>query len=1267
MAIYHLSAQIIGKGGGRSAVAAAAYRHCAKMEREETAEEIDYSRKGGNAHSEFALPKDAPAWIAEFAAEHTAPEASAFFWNAVEANEGRKDAQLMREFVLALPVELSTEQNIELVRDFVSRELSAHGIVADWAYHDMKDNPHIHLMTSLRPLTDEGFGAKRVPVLGDDDAPVRGKDGKIRYEQFTGGLERLREMRAAWAETQNHHLAKHGHDIRVDHRSFEELGIDAVPSKHRGPASDNMDARGEPSELAANAKLAARENYLRYADDPTLVLKKITTQKAVFTRHDIAREIHRTECSASEFQSLFFNVGAHEELVPVAAPAFDPFTGDATSEAMFSTRTMVELEHQMVQNIDGLARRMAAPIADRDLEKAYKLFEANRGFELTNQQKMVVRHLTRETGAAALVGYAGAGKSTATEATRIAFERQGYTVVGGALAGIAADNLRSEAGIESRTLASWEYQWAKGDMLPNAKTVFVMDEAGMVSSRQMESITRTLNEAGARMIVLGDARQLQPIQAGAAFRAFVDVTGYSELDSVVRQHAPWMREAAIAFGSGRADEGVAAYLERDKLGWAETHEDARAGLIQDWLPYHQASADVTIMAHRNKDVIALNVEAREMLKTKGALGEEQIFASERGEKPFAAGDQLLFLKNERSLGVFNGSTGSVVEADKNRLKVLVEGQVDPITLRANEYNQVDYGYARTIHKEQGNTVDRAFVYLSPTMDAQLSYVALTRHRDDVSLYASREDFRSKGELVELMTRDRLQDSTALYRDRVDYREVVRGFAERRGFPTTRVITDFVKANIQYLRERLDKLAERFDHLRHPVPEHRNTPDKSILVQEREQGRQPVRRAPPAPRPPEMSVHLQQSVSRLSHTLASETIRGRKARGFERSAHYELNLALSAEELRGFNADLRSVFPKDAILNHGSHEPNEDAPVLGGLPDGWKQFVRENWSEVFAAQWAETQATLQPLTERVWPWDLDRATAFTEGPDRATSKVQDRSRDHPADQTPNRARSNMPPEKPLIDAVLDLPPLGDREVRLRSAEDISARPSLAMAQDAAFRIYLEPDQAVGRMVAQYTEQGDSRALVSEIERSPESFGDVQGKTRLGIANGDRRSALELTPTMARKMDEHLTVLDEIKLDIVAEHDVRRVAMRKPLPDLSPEACAYMEQMTQVHKMPSGPEKEDRTRLLVANKASVQEVVRFRQGLSERYGKGDEAIRKGIEQDPALKSHSASERKLIQDRVEVVAHAIPVIGQMREQIQRLDRTPERGKDQSRGIER
>lgn len=1253
MAIYHLSAQIIGKGGGRSAVAAAAYRHCAKMERQETAEEIDYSRKSGNAHSEFALPKDAPDWLANFASDHTSAETSAFFWNAVEGNESRKDAQLMREFVLALPVELATEQNIELVRDFVARELSAHGIVADWAYHDMADNPHVHLMTALRPLTEDGFGAKRVPVLDDDGEVLRGSDGRIRYQQFTGGMERLREMRAAWAEVQNHHLAKHGHDIRVDHRSFEDLGIDAVPSTHRGVAAENMDARGAASELAEKARLAARENYLRYAEDPTLILKKITTQKAVFNRHDIAREIHRTECSAAEFQALFLHVGAHEELVPVAAPAFDAFTGEETTEPLFSTRTMVELEHRMLQNIDGLGQRKSSPISNAELEAAYDAFAAKRGFDLTDQQKMVVRHLTRESGAGALVGYAGAGKSTATEATRMAFEAQGYTVVGGALAGIAADNLRSEAGIESRTLASWEYQWAKGDMRPDAKTVFVMDEAGMVSSRQMESITRTLNEAGARMIVLGDARQLQPIQAGAAFRAFVDVTGYAELDSVVRQREPWMREAAIAFGSGRAEEGVAAYLERNVLAWSESDEEARAALIADWLPYHQAAADVTIMAHRNKDVIALNIEARERLKAVGGLGEDHAFASERGEKPFATGDRILFLKNERSLGVFNGSTGEVVTSARNLLEVRVDGHehshTEPITLRANEYNHVDHGYARTIHKEQGNTVDRAFVYLSPTMDAQLSYVALTRHRDAVSLYAAREDYRSERELTEMMTRDRLQDSTALYRDRVDYQEIVRGFAERRGFPTTRVLADFVKANLLYLRERFDRLAARFDKLRRAAPE-----QELAMVPGRAGDGEPRDVQPRPIRPLELSPQLHQSMRRLSHNLASEHLRGRKARHFERSAHYELNLAASARDLRAFNNGVGAVVPKDAILTHGSHVPDEDASVLRGLSGDWKTFAQDNWSEIFAAQWAETRACLQPL------------------PDRQPEPIQrDPGRGELAVTTERDAVEKgtlvMPEQKPLIDAVPDLPPLEPAELRERATADLSARPSVATARDIAGRIYVEPDRAVDAMLARYRSEGNATALVSEVERRPDTFGDLKGATRLGIANAARRSALEQAPVMARQLETVTEVLGRIEGRIAAAHAERQVAMRTPLPDLTPEAGRFLDRVEEVHKMPMGLEKTAEMRVLMDDRASVQEVSRFRQGLTERYGSGPEALRQGLESDPGLKTKPVAERQAAQLRIESVLQAVPVMTQMQETIRQQDRAQELGQQRSRGIER
>ena len=156
MAIYHLHAQIIGRSGGRSAVASAAYRHCARMEIEAEARIADYSNKKGLGHSEFSLPEETPAWLRTLIDGRDAAGASAALWNAVEAFEKRADAQFMREMDLGLPVELSREQNIELMRAFVAEQILPRGMLADWAYHDVSGNPHIHLMTTLRPLTEDG-------------------------------------------------------------------------------------------------------------------------------------------------------------------------------------------------------------------------------------------------------------------------------------------------------------------------------------------------------------------------------------------------------------------------------------------------------------------------------------------------------------------------------------------------------------------------------------------------------------------------------------------------------------------------------------------------------------------------------------------------------------------------------------------------------------------------------------------------------------------------------------------------------------------------------------------------------------------------------------------------------------------------------------------------------------------------------------------------------------------------------------------------------
>lgn len=166
MAIMFVRAQVIGRGAGRSIVSAAAYRHRARMMDEQAGTSFSY--RGGAAelvHEELALPDQIPAWFKNAVSGKSVAGASEVLWNAVDAFETRADAQLARELIIALPEELTRAENIAVVREFVQDNFTSKGMVADWVYHDKDGNPHIHLMMTLRPLTEEGFARRRLLCL----------------------------------------------------------------------------------------------------------------------------------------------------------------------------------------------------------------------------------------------------------------------------------------------------------------------------------------------------------------------------------------------------------------------------------------------------------------------------------------------------------------------------------------------------------------------------------------------------------------------------------------------------------------------------------------------------------------------------------------------------------------------------------------------------------------------------------------------------------------------------------------------------------------------------------------------------------------------------------------------------------------------------------------------------------------------------------------------------------------------------------------------
>src|SRR5690554_6641156 len=308
-----------------------------------------------------------------------------------------------------------------------------------------------------------------------------------------------------------------------------------------------------------------------------------------------------------------------------------------------------------------------------------------------------------------------------------------------------------------------EHGWKNGRDMLTSRDVLVIDEAGMVGTRQMERVLSHAADAGAKVVLVGDPQQLQSIEAGAAFRSIHERHGGIEITTVRRQREDWQRDATRDLATGRTREAIHAYDRNDMVHEAQTREQARDDLIKRWDRDRQAAPDASriILTHTNAEVRELNEAARDRMRDAGDLGEDVRLTVERGERHFASGDRVMFLQNERSLGVKNGTLGTIEEVSTQSMTVRTDdGRTVAFDLK--DYDRIDHGYAATIHKSQGMTVDRTHVLATPGLDAHGSYVALSRHRDSMDLHYGRDDFASQDRLITALSRDRAKDMASDY-------------------------------------------------------------------------------------------------------------------------------------------------------------------------------------------------------------------------------------------------------------------------------------------------------------------------------------------------------------------------------------------------------------------------------------------------------------------------------------------------------------------------
>ena len=235
---------------------------------------------------------------------------------------------------------------------------------------------------------------------------------------------------------------------------------------------------------------------------------------------------------------------------------------------------------------------------------------------------------------------------------REAWEADGYQVRGAALSGIAAEQLEAGAGIASRTVHSLLFQWEQGREALTDRDVLVVDEAGMIGSRQMERLLSRAEAAGAKVVLVGDPEQLQAIEAGAAFRAIAERVGAVEITEVRRQREAWQQQATRELATGRTDAALARYERAGMVQGHATLDEAKAAIIAGWDAARQENPEARqiMLAYRRDDVRDLNERARAVRQAAGELGEDYRVQTERGARDFAAGDRVYFLRNERESG-----------------------------------------------------------------------------------------------------------------------------------------------------------------------------------------------------------------------------------------------------------------------------------------------------------------------------------------------------------------------------------------------------------------------------------------------------------------------------------------------------------------------------------------------------------------------------------------------------------------------------------------
>ncbi len=774
MAQYRYSEVSISRGKGRSAVKYAAYCHATKMNSEVEGPSGNHIEKTGQLmHSEIVLPEHVPRWAAESfgepafltalesAREHHDGDAAAKaawatcserLWNSVELAERKLHprfsvARYAFSAIISNPVELPLDHQVDLVRGFVESAYVQHGMCVDWVIHDTNEgHPHVHIIFTTRCLEVGGWGRKMHP-----------------WADWNVILER----RGLWAQHANVSLGALRVQDWIDHRNYSARGLKLIPdtaSPHLGVDDEGEGPGAQGQERATRAK---KRNQAYLKRNPEHFVDIVQASKHSFTEIDLRAQVKkRMEVSvttsgleeicvtADELRALGDQAMKSTDLVRV-----EPDTPEGAHRLMTRTRLTAN------NGLKELARRLAERSLTADHPALSKDAVSTNG--LSPSQRAATEAMVASERITLVQSRPGPVLDTVLERAANIWRSRGFDVCATTFPSDSRMALENLNGIRFRPLSRWDFLWSRGKDTLTEQTIFILTDAGMVDIPYWSRILDQVSKTGGKVIAARDPNRPLPGVGSSGWSSVEAGVGYSiGIGKVVWQRhvGDRMATAALERGGSGAKGAIEHYMRNGAIRLCGQSEDPFATLAKAYFETGSRGESRIGLGYSPRDVRALNQAIREEALQSGVVEraatqfygvanymDRSGWAPQIGEVPleFGPGDRIRLTQRHPELGPTRFALGLVTAAREDAVDVRMDGSSGILTLDVSMLRHIDYGYAVALADAEPVNADHAFVLPNGSMHRHAVHVALTRHRETVTVFGRPGHVESVADLIHL--------------------------------------------------------------------------------------------------------------------------------------------------------------------------------------------------------------------------------------------------------------------------------------------------------------------------------------------------------------------------------------------------------------------------------------------------------------------------------------------------------------------------------------